>query len=418
MDRYSQRIYFEVHYPSPSIFGDYEVHARYLFGAFCLLLWWIGPERRSVFFSLVAVAFLTLLGIPFAVLWWYLDPAGAVQGTCFYEWLYKCSHNVKSTSVSAAVGGVSSSVGVVSSSFSASVPLSTAVVPALPSEPVVPVVPSSCAFEPASSLPSVPQEPVVPSSCALVPASLPSVPQEPVVPSLSCAFVPSSSAFVPVMPSVPQEPVVPSSSVAIVPSSANVPIMPSVPQEPVVPSSSAAIVPSSANVPSSAAIVPSSANVPILPSVHLPVVPALFASTSAAVVATADSDADSFDDVDDLASALVALSLADPIGDLCAALMALTLFDPVDDLLCAAFKTFTVFDPLDEDSYMRPPVDVHYHEPLWLARLLSNVSMDIDEDNRDAVTPAPFAPITTATPFAPAPAPIYHGKYHLILQYW
>lgn len=32
---------------------------------------------------------------------------------------------------------------------------------------------------------------------------------------------------------------------------------------------------------------------------------------------------------------------------------------------------------------MRPPVDVHYHEPLWLARLLSNVSMDIDEDNRD-----------------------------------
>lgn len=32
---------------------------------------------------------------------------------------------------------------------------------------------------------------------------------------------------------------------------------------------------------------------------------------------------------------------------------------------------------------MRPPVDVHYHEPLWLTRLLSVVPMDIDEDNRD-----------------------------------
>lgn len=205
MDRYSQRIYFEVHYCSPSIFGDYEDHVSYLFCAFCLLLWWIGPQRRSVLFSLVAVAALTLIGVPLGVVWWYLDPLGAVKGKCFYEWLYECSQKQEH------VSGSSAAVGVLSPVSSAIVPPSSAVVPVLPSVPSVPVVPLTCAHVPVSSLPSEPQEPVVPF--------------------LPCAQVPSPSAIVPVSPSVPNEPVVPIAT------------LPSVPQEPVVPASSSAFVP-------------------------------------------------------------------------------------------------------------------------------------------------------------------------------
>ena len=42
------------------------------------------------------------------------------------------------------------------------------------------------------------------------------------------------------------------------------------------------------------------------------------------------------------------------------------------------FMKLNVFDPTDEDTYMRPPVDVPYEEPLWLTHLLEVQPMEID----------------------------------------
>ena len=44
----------------------------------------------------------------------------------------------------------------------------------------------------------------------------------------------------------------------------------------------------------------------------------------------------------------------------------------------AEFMKLSVFDPTDEDTYMLPPVDVRYEEPLWLTRLLEVRPMEID----------------------------------------
>ena len=39
-----------------------------------------------------------------------------------------------------------------------------------------------------------------------------------------------------------------------------------------------------------------------------------------------------------------------------------------------------VCDPWDEDTYMRPPVDIRYEEPLWLTLKLSVEPVDTIED--------------------------------------
>ncbi|KAJ8657968.1 hypothetical protein O0I10_006239 [Lichtheimia ornata] len=204
---------------------------------------------------------------------------------------------------------------------------------------------------------------LVSSSVALVPSSsLPSVPQEPAVPSsaanVSCAIVPVVCAHVPAR--------------AIVPC-ANVPSMPSVPQQPVVPAS--ANVPHSANVPR--VIVPAP-----LPVVAIPV----------PVATTTDAD------VAHLYDAFKARSLVDAFGI----------------LLVPLFETLTVADAYDEDVYMRPPVDVHYQEPLWLAGIILSDFMDDTDDMDASFSPLP-SPLLTPLPFAPGvpvvaspePVPMY-----------
>lgn len=48
--------------------------------------------------------------------------------------------------------------------------------------------------------------------------------------------------------------------------------------------------------------------------------------------------------------------------------------------LASSLEALTVEDVFDEDSYMRPPIDVRYHEPLWLAGITLSDFMDISDD--------------------------------------
>lgn len=48
--------------------------------------------------------------------------------------------------------------------------------------------------------------------------------------------------------------------------------------------------------------------------------------------------------------------------------------------LAPIFEALTVADPYDEDTYMRPPVDVHYQEPLWLATMVLSDLMELVDD--------------------------------------
>ncbi|KAJ8657967.1 hypothetical protein O0I10_006238 [Lichtheimia ornata] len=76
--------------------------------------------------------------------------------------------------------------------------------------------------------------------------------------------------------------------------------------------------------------------------------------------------------------------------DIGAAFESLSLVDLGE--LVPIFATLTVVDPFDDDTYMQPPIDVPYQEPLWLAAMRLSDFMD-DTDYMDASFPPLPSPL-------------------------
>ncbi|CDH57653.1 predicted protein [Lichtheimia corymbifera JMRC:FSU:9682] len=360
-------------------FGDYAIYAKLLLLLLLIIMIYIGEEGRVVVWRVFSCSVVVLVCGTVCVIWWYLDSAGARSGTCFVVWMDRHWHKRRSRGVVS----LSSSVALVPSSSLPSVPQAP-VVPASSSDANVPsaIVPTVCAQEPAPAivpllsanvpiLPSAPQEPVVPSSasaanvpCAIVPTSASDA-------NVPCAIVPVVCAHVP--------------APAIVPLlSANVPTMPSVPQEPVVPLLRASVPSPSASVPASLPAV-SASSLPVVPAPPSPVPLPLpvVAPPVPATTTTTITDAD----IDHLCDAFEALTVFDVVDVLCkyegnGDIVSIIIYTNMWIWIClgSSFETFTVSDAYDEDDYMRPPVDVPYQEPLWLAAIVLSDYMDVTDD--------------------------------------
>ncbi|KAI7873649.1 hypothetical protein K492DRAFT_200550 [Lichtheimia hyalospora FSU 10163] len=354
----------------------YEPFGKLLLCSLLILFIYIGDRGRSLVFrflvSLVVLVFLRLV----LVIWWWFSSTGIPQGNGFHDWCKThatryASKSSGSHSAPVSLSGVIAFLHGVTLSFPGVV-LSRLVLviwwwfspSGIPqgngfNDWCKTQMKNSCAsMSDSDDVSAVGDIPVV-ARLPGVPVSLPGV----VVSSPVVPVVPAVLPSLPSLPSVPVVPVVPV-PVAFVPS-----LLPSLPQEQDVPFSSApvpSLLPSEPQVPVVLSALPSEPQVPVVP----------FSSASVPVAV--------------LSTVLNASQNVD-----------------VDDL-CAEFEKLDVYDLWDEDTYMRPPVDIRYEEPLWLTLKFSVEpvhtveDMDTTED-MEVVIPSPFlspaaTPSTTSEP--------------------